>query len=1147
MKKRLICFSLVCLMLFAALTLTATAGESVAAPEENKTDYASLYVQDGLVYFFFADGMTAGKTVSSLPSRVGDASLTKSTSGREYYNYLKQNELSMKVTDDGKGVWFSSFTTAQLDLTPVIPQDENGNMTDMTLEVSQKYLSSAVAGYGGSMNVWGPYGEIKYSRVNEGASTSSPYTADGRGPIKSWNSSSVFKAYDHVSNSPYTPLFNHEAGSFFTTSFSFDYTASADGVHDYVFIAGRNGASVGTHTGVYKTSEDKTPAFFYKNVDGNKAAGKIFTDDQIDCDYIVVPIDANGNYVPLDGRTLNLAVNKNATSTSDTDPSDVITFNKVAFLVKDENGTLAYKKDGVNEEKYREMTLDDMKPVTKWGFTYGASCSTAFSSIRVYNRVLTDAELAQNHFVDLAYALDADLTAYEAASADLKAKAHEAFKNVDESSMTAEEFASELESLLKTGGAYPADGFDGALSFLGHQMRLYGLPAFRTLFEVDMDAVSAVDGFSVKELGVLTFKVDADDPLDFEALALIENEDGNYTVGEGIRREIAYGGDVNALREGVFYALTEADATSPVYTDEYVSRAYMIVAYREGTAQEQTFVSYCNAEGDEDGLGNSVSLYEMASALIGTNPESTNVSHIYLSQGVDTELALSALQSALEDAKAHYDAVNARYDGWLNSIEEYKTNMVAYQKTALHASKYADLTNAKNAAKTLKNTADKAYGEYSAYLSTEREADMQSACEFADAVALACTTLRFVANSTDNDALLKTVEDALTEAESYYQGLSRSILPKELTISRAKTKIDSAYSALSGYILNTGVKARMYVLGDSTVCTRASTSAVQGWVDQFIPSTKNSLEIINYAKGGWSFKGMIYTTVGTSDYDINNYTDAENSAFGKVLDVAGEGDFVVFASTSPNDLWQDGRDFFYKVDEFGQVTYATRVSKSEQYFIDENGKRIDLTKDNCAKYGYEMYTWKATPNEYYHMLKDCIDQTLEAGATPILVTSCGGLSNTSATTRDFTITRNGVTTNYKAPMAIPGKITSSVEAYEEVKRILTAEYEGKVILIDPTPLVFAEYEKLFDEAVIEANQIKKEKGQIDYVDAYVEKTNITAAQYARYKLLSVYNADTSDNTHQGKAGASLVAEKIVEILRDPGFDCDLKNYLIEEN
>ena len=338
MKKRFICFSLICLIFLTALTLTATAGENTQT-EENQTDYASFYVQEDLEYFFFADGLTANSTVTLLENRVGDTDLTKSTSGREYYNYLKPSDLSMKVTDDGKGVWFSSSVTRQLDLTSVIPQDSNGNMTDMTIEISQKYLSNAIAGYGGSMNVWGPCGKISFSRVSEGTYSAYPYTSDGRGPISRWNSSSVFKDYDNVSATAYTPLLNHEADSFFTTSFSFDYTATSSAtVYDYLLQTGRNGVKIGTHTGKYDTSADLTPAHFYKTTDGNRSTGKIYTDDTVNVDYLVVPIDANGNYVPTEGRTLDLSQTKECTSTSNTDPSDVITFKKIAFLVEDENG-----------------------------------------------------------------------------------------------------------------------------------------------------------------------------------------------------------------------------------------------------------------------------------------------------------------------------------------------------------------------------------------------------------------------------------------------------------------------------------------------------------------------------------------------------------------------------------------------------------------------------------------------------------------------------------------------------------------------------------------------------------------------------------------------------------------------------------------
>ena len=210
------------------------------------------------------------------------------------------------------------------------------------------------------------------------------------------------------------------------------------------------------------------------------------------------------------------------------------------------------------------------------------------------------------------------------------------------------------------------------------------------------------------------------------------------------------------------------------------------------------------------------------------------------------------------------------------------------------------------------------------------------------------------------------------------------------------------------------------------------------------------------------------------------------------------------------------------------MTPAVRVSTTEQYFLDENGQRVDLTDANCAQYGYEKYTWTATPNEYYHMLKSCIDRTLAVGATPVLVTAIGSVVYTTSTnTPEFSITRDGVTTNYKIPFAYTdsaGSLRSQVEAYEEVKRILASEYEGKVVLIDPTKAVLAEYKKDFDAFM---------------------NSGMTSAE-AIVALRAKYNSESTDPTHQGLVGASLIADKILEILRDPSFDCDLKNYLLPE-
>ena len=377
--------------------------------------------------------------------------------------------------------------------------------------------------------------------------------------------------------------------------------------------------------------------------------------------------------------------------------------------------------------------------------------------------------------------------------------------------------------------------------------------------------------------------------------------------------------------------------------------------------------------------------------------------------------------------------------------------------------------------------------------------------------------------------MIKTVEEKITELKSYYQGLYREIADYELAVSRYNRKISNAYSTLSKYTVNTGVKARMYILGDSTVCPRSADSTTQGWPQMFAGHITDELEIVNYAVGGWSFKGMTQISSDSAVIDLTLHTDMENSRFGKVLDVAGEGDFVVFASTSPNDLWQGGRDFFYHEDEFGNYTYAVKAKDSNgdtvHYFEDEAGNRTYLTTSNCAQYGYQLYTCKASANEYYHMLKECIDKTLETGATPVLVTAVGGIMTTTATTKSFTITRDGVSTNYTTPIAIPGKIHSNVEHYEEVKRIVAEEYGDQVVLIDYAPAVFDVYETDFDQFIS---------------DDGMSKENALTALRVRY------NPGKDDPTHQNAIGATLACDKILEILRNENFDCDLKNYLIAE-
>lgn len=431
----------------------------------------------------------------------------------------------------------------------------------------------------------------------------------------------------------------------------------------------------------------------------------------------------------------------------------------------------------------------------------------------------------------------------------------------------------------------------------------------------------------------------------------------------------------------------------------------------------------------------------------------------------------------------------------LDAVKNERDRAVLAQREALFASSADVLAEVQARAKEALVEAEEVYEKVTAALEgEEHKARMKEADKLRRAVLAECENMFVIADGGANDALADEAERMQKEIEKAYAALQRAVREKTLWCNRYQMKVKSAYGAVARQVFDEAVKARMYILGDSTVCHREETDKVQGWADAFAKQAAPSLSITNFARGGWSFKGMIYTVSSEKKGDYENFTDPENSRFGQTADVAREGDFVVFASTSPNDLWQHGFDFFYTEDKLGRVTT-----------VEEGTPRA------------KKYTWTASADEYYGMLRDCIEKVLAIGATPVLVTACGGLMLTEESEHAFTVGGQ----DYKTARAIPGKITSCVEHYEEVKRMLAKEFEGKVFLIDYAPLVFEEYEKTFDAAI--AGGMTKEE--------------------ALTHLRATYNANETDPTHQNAVGANLAAEKILSILRDPDFVCPLKDYL----
>ncbi len=442
-----------------------------------------------------------------------------------------------------------------------------------------------------------------------------------------------------------------------------------------------------------------------------------------------------------------------------------------------------------------------------------------------------------------------------------------------------------------------------------------------------------------------------------------------------------------------------------------------------------------------------------------------------------------------------YAGAEKTVDLLLAAVKSERDRAISCQRKAIFAASANELAAVQAQAQDAKNAAEEVYKTVvEALEGDEHKARMKETDKLRRAVLAECENLFVIADGGANDALADEAEKMQKEIEKAYAAFQRAVREKILWIHRYQMKVNSAYDAVARQQYDEAVQARMYILGDSTVCHREETDQVQGWADAFARHTKPSLSITNFARGGWSFKGMKYTVNSEKKGEYDHFTDPENSRFGRTVDVATNGDFVVFASTSPNDLWQHGYDFYYTEDKLGRIVT-----------VEEGTPRA------------KKYTWTAPADEYYTMLRDCIEKTLAVGATPVLVTACGGLMLTEEDEHVFTVGGK----EYKTARAIPQKITSCVEHYEEVKRMLAREFEGQVILLDYAPLVFAEYEKTFDAAI--ASGMTREN--------------------ALTHLRATYNATEKDPTHQNAVGANLAAEKILSILRDPDFDCALKDYI----
>lgn len=501
MTKRFLSWFLLLTTLFASVPMLcaqSTASESQAAASEPKP-YYTYYVGDGLTFLWSGEDYEIGeteKTVTSLPNLLGgDLKIDKMMYGRQYFNLAARNSqggakfksLSYKIVNGGVLVARDSNPI----LTDVIPYttiDGTEVLTDMTLEVSQSYydtvetavgnsVSAPNRGYDGGMMWLGPFGAISHSKAiyksiavgttlyyygeyKNASDVATPFyftaspktesnakytyqdgemvkitdadtlalihtqananalTVDGvaqsltanaidyakHKAITGENTSGVFAysgwpfynlGYDKAGN---TPFLNNTVGEAFTTFMSYDY-AKASITTTFDFALGRDGVSYGT--GASKQEYDATV---------DKSVGTYYT-------------GAGGEY-----NGVNYVKNESF----------------LGFVGEYDAG---YAIDNGNFKNMLAAAIQDEG--RNYAFTYGSNTGYLLHAIRVYDRVLTREEIAQNHFIDLAWRLGADLSAYDAVllcedSASILPFIHEIANNKDESNFTKEKFESSI-------------------------------------------------------------------------------------------------------------------------------------------------------------------------------------------------------------------------------------------------------------------------------------------------------------------------------------------------------------------------------------------------------------------------------------------------------------------------------------------------------------------------------------------------------------------------------------------------------------------------------------------------------------------------------------------------------------------------------
>ncbi len=205
-----------------------------------------------------------------------------------------------------------------------------------------------------------------------------------------------------------------------------------------------------------------------------------------------------------------------------------------ARLMRD--GQLARKDGAATGETDFEFTAYEacsaISPTVKFGHAAGFE----YYAIRIYARALSEAELQQNHFADLANFAKIDMAGYELLDDCMREELYAKYRTVQftDESLHADRvrLKEAIEADIQTYAALIAAAAK-VVSFDGFQIRTAGYAGLRARFTLQAEIGSAVDGYTVKEIGAIVGVAGSDtaysaDGQEMDKLTVSKGTDGQY-------------------------------------------------------------------------------------------------------------------------------------------------------------------------------------------------------------------------------------------------------------------------------------------------------------------------------------------------------------------------------------------------------------------------------------------------------------------------------------------------------------------------------------------------------------------------------------------------------------------------------------------